>query len=98
MKEEHSPHNETVDVVVPVHVSKLEVSVRQKKNTHTHTQRVKTNFFFPSPPLLDKYVSIQMETRVEVWHYFIQRNMKYGHGLHPSLLSSPSRGRDLFKQ
>lgn len=38
MKEEHSPHNETVDVVVPVHVSKLEVSVRQKKNTHTESQ------------------------------------------------------------
>lgn len=73
MKEEHSPHNETVDVVVPLHVSKLEVSVGRK--THTGQNKL----IFTSLPLLDKYVSVQLGTCAGVWPYFIQGNRKYGH-------------------
>lgn len=84
MKEEHSPHNETVDVVVPVHVSKLEVSVGRK------THGSKQTFFFSSLPQLDKYVSLHLGTGAGVCYYFIQRNRKDGHSLVPSLSGDAS--------
>lgn len=54
-KNNHSPHNEAVDVVVPVHVPELEVSAGWK--THMWS---KANLSPSSPPPLDYYASTLM--------------------------------------
>lgn len=63
MNEEHSPHNEAVDVVAPVHVPELEVSAGWKTNMWS-----KANLIF--------FLLFQLRWINMYWHYFIQRKQK----------------------